>query len=123
MGMILLIVTVTPLDSEDVYLSLLISTVKSTAAVMRTIRPMRFEMCSFVACFGKTRPSGRMRVVRPQRRRRVTTPSTTPRQLRKGDGRCHQDVLVLMRSPESLFGAHHSNLCSMAIASKSTRTA
>jgi len=33
--MILLIVTVTPLDSEDVYLSLVISTVKSTAVVMR----------------------------------------------------------------------------------------
>jgi site-specific DNA recombinase len=30
-----------------------------------------------VACFGKTRVSGRMRVMRPQRRRGVTTPSTT----------------------------------------------
>ncbi len=30
-----------------------------------------------VACFGKTRVSGRTRVMRPQRRRGVTTPSTT----------------------------------------------
>src|SRR5258708_38653075 len=30
-----------------------------------------------VACVGKTRVSGLTRVMRPQRRRRVTTPSTT----------------------------------------------
>jgi hypothetical protein len=42
--MIPLIVTESPLDFEEVYLSLLISTLKSTAVVMRTIRPMHFEI-------------------------------------------------------------------------------
>jgi hypothetical protein len=74
-----------------------------------------------VACFGKTLASPRMRVMCPQRRRGVTTTQHDTRTPSVRDGRCRQDVLVRMLSPESLFGMRHSKLRSMATASKALK--
>jgi Recombinase len=54
-----------------------------------------------VACFGKTRASARTRVMRPQRRRGVTTPSTTA-----GHERPREEAIEIP-VPALVSSAHH----------------
>ena len=51
--------------------------VKQVAGNVRGVGVLRNPAYRGVACFGKTSISGRTRVMRPQRRRGTTTPSTT----------------------------------------------